>query len=137
MLGVDGNTWYEPETRVARRPRRRDTLFKEEVAFHSDPTSQGLVDTLRRARPMDVASLRPGGPPLAVTKVIPSGQLRMDRIYTSPGLEVLDAGVDFDGRAFSDIADPRRLARMSRVPWNLGGGRGVFRLLPPHVDRRR
>ena len=48
------------------------------------------------------------GQPLAVTHRIPAGH-RMDRIYASPVLEVVDAGVDYDGRAFNDIENPKQL----------------------------
>lgn len=108
VLGMDGNNWYEPETHVA----TGTTPFSDEHRFHAWPTGHGLVDTLRAVRADDVARLVPDGEPLAVTRFA-RGPQRMDRIYASPEVEVLDAGVDYDGRDVTTLTKSSKLTPSS------------------------
>lgn len=105
VLGVDGNNWYEAETHP---DGRDDPVFDEEHAFHADPTSHGLIDGLRSMRKTAAKTLHPGGPPLAVTKVVPSGQHRMDRIYVTKGVKVLDAGVEYEGQQWEQVPNTKK-----------------------------
>lgn len=104
VLGMDGNNWYEAETHTP----AVDGFFVDEHRFHGHPTGHRLVDTFRAARPEAVAQLSMGGSPLGVTRFA-SGPQRMDRIYASPELAVVAAGIDYAGQ------DPSRLHRRSKL----------------------
>jgi len=101
VLGVDGNNWYEAG--ALPEGSSDDPSFDDEHAFHADPTSHGLIDTLRAIKWQEAARLVPNGPPLAVTRVVRTGQHRMDRIYVSESIGVLDAGVDYEGQHWDQV----------------------------------
>lgn len=109
VVGMDGNNWHDRLEDA--EPELLGNEWDDERRFHASGPEHGLVDTLRVAIRED-ASTRAAyraGEPLAVTHRIPSAGHRMDRIYASPVLEVVDAGVDYDGRAFNDIENLKQL----------------------------
>ena len=106
---MDGNNWHDRLDEA--EPELLGNEWDDERRFHASGPEHGLVDTLRAAIRGDAgrrAAYR-AGEPLAVTHRIPSAGHRMDRIYTSPVLEIIDAGVDYEGRDFKDIENPKQL----------------------------
>lgn len=113
VLGMDGNNWVDwldepPKPREAPRARSpwrqmlsKADLFDAELAFHGADPPHGLVDTLRVAalegnyedNHGSRAAAEAAGKPLAVTYRLKRDAHRMDRIYASPGIRVLAAGV--------------------------------------------
>jgi hypothetical protein len=93
VVGVDGNNWGEAEDMPTADPPDPD--FGDEHNFHGLHPDHGLVDTFRL-----VANRKPGaaqaGP--AATHVTGRGKSRrlhrMDRIYASRSLMVVDAGIE-------------------------------------------
>lgn len=108
VLGMDGNNWYEAETHVA----STEGPFVDEHRFHGAAPGHGLVDTLRVARPEAVSALTAGGPPLGATRFA-RGPQRMDRIYASTDVTIVDAGIDYDGQDPSSLHSKSHLAPSS------------------------
>src|SRR5207249_756578 len=115
IIGMDANAWGDWLDPAEAEPAGDDD-WSDERRFHGPQPAHGLVDTLR------VAEARRAGPhelPLAVTHVIPSRRIRMDRIYTSAGITVVAAGLRYKAGIDPRAAGPReRLS--SRRPPHLG-----------------
>lgn len=96
VLGVDANSWYDPAD--LRPPDPEDPFFAEHAFLGSDP-DHGLIDAHRRQLENDgeldvLRHDRPDGP-LATSYLLSNGVgHRMDRILTTPSLDVIDTGYD-------------------------------------------
>ncbi|MGH9011588.1 MAG: hypothetical protein ACRDYF_17350 [Acidimicrobiia bacterium] len=130
VLGLDGNNWTdfleggEPPPGRNRRYRNRllrildheTDLFDAELAFHGPTPPHGLIDTLRRAHHLgrydDPHGSRDAaaqfGEPLAVTHRLTHAVHRMDRIYASPEIPILRAGVCHGSMTRDDVMRPGR-----------------------------
>lgn len=114
VLALDGNNtidWKDeaPAPRSLRRRRNEARrlldeamLFDAEDEFHGPRPGHGLVDTLRAAILADRAPDHHGSGkagstkhsrPLTLTYLLKHDGHRMDRIYASPEIEILEAGV--------------------------------------------
>lgn len=106
VVGMDGNVW---EDHLDVRPAT-STLHHAQARFHSGAARHALSDTLRtavlRSESRSAAALshlrRYDG--IAGTHRLSHTVTRFDRIYVSPDIEVLDAGVDEAALAVSDHA---------------------------------
>lgn len=106
IVGMDGNVW---EDHLQDRPPV-DRPSHPQAWFHSDWASHGLQDTLRTAILSDPDRTERARPRLeAYDGIVGTYQqshtiTRMDRLYASPDLQVLDAGVDATALDASDHA---------------------------------
>ena len=90
VFGLDGNNWADSLDGAT--PAPASDPWYEERLFHSSGASHGMRDAVReaiRVRSNASASTLPA------TRRNRSGDYRMDRIYASPDLIVLDAGTDY------------------------------------------
>ena len=106
VLGMDGNNWWEPGTQEEPDP---SDIFHAEHQFHQRPTSHGLVDTLISAAEAGHAETEPADGCAAPTHLLKNQAHRMDRIYASPDVRVLAAGVDYAGRRLTELNSRRDL----------------------------
>lgn len=115
LVGMDGNNWSDwvdaPRAKATKPKRYRNQfkrmmdeadLFDAESRFHGGTPEHGLLDTFRAALAngdvldphdsMAAGALHPSAP-LAVTYRLKHDAHRMDRIYASSDVRVLQAGV--------------------------------------------
>jgi hypothetical protein len=126
IVGMDGNNWHDwldPDDVLAEQPKHhRDqyrrlldeaALFDVEKAFHGPNPPHQMVDTLRAAAQAGTlednhgsqAAARQFGGQLGVTHRLKRDGPRMDRIYASPDLPVLRAGICHGHLSGSEVAD--------------------------------